>query len=154
METPDGGVGFVDQEDIPDDELLYRRIPPPWIDWNSLDASGRPRIRRAAFQDYPAEKAREMGMPGPCMSVGLASILNAHDRQPTQLLEGWGANYGIASLRAGDARQLEQGVMRWPTEDEPWHGVVFTKIGSKKTGGTQNALAQAASWVEVPDRPQ
>lgn len=153
MTAPGQDPAFVDQDDISDDELLYRRIPPQWIDWETLDDEGRPRMMRAAFQDYKTEKAREMGLPGPCMSIGLHSILIAHRGEPLDLLERWGMHYGIASLPAGAVRANgDQGVMRWPTPEEPWHGVVFTKVGSKRTGGMENTLARAASWVYVPDR--
>jgi len=141
---------FSDDPSIRDDELLYRRVHPTWIDWTDPDA---PRVRRVAFQDQKEAVALEMGLPGPCLSVGLSSVLEEHNVDPAKMLESWGYEYGLASIRAGGARGSNQGVMRWPTEDEPWHGVVFAASGGKRSSGVQSHLAQSAKWVHIPERP-
>ncbi len=145
---------FTDDPGIPAEEILYRRVPVQWIDWDA-EQNG-PRIKRAAFQDYPAERAADLNLPGPCMSVGLSSILDEHGVDPADLLTDWGReSYGLASVRAADVRlNNDQGIMPWPTQAEPWHGVVFSKKGPKRTGSMQSQLARAAVWVVLPDRPE
>jgi hypothetical protein len=123
---------FDDEPAIAADERLYRRIFPDWIDWTKIDAGGLPRIKRAAFQDYSAKRAVELGYPGACMSVGLGSVLAGHGREPLAMLEKVGQEYGLASLTAAEVRARDQGVMAWPTEEEPWHAVVFSRLGPKR----------------------
>jgi hypothetical protein len=112
------------------------------------------------FQDYPAQKAiEEYGLPGACMSVGLESVLTENDLDPAAMIKGY-EGYGVAAFNAGAARNLvglkgedwRQGVMPNPTDEEPWHAVVFRMEGSK-TRGIQNALAQISEWIIVPTRP-
>lgn len=144
---------FVDHADIEGSDLLFRRIFPGWVDWERSDEQGNPRIRRAAFQDYPAKRADEMKYPGACMSVGIASVLQEHDRTPDHLVADH-AGYGLASIGVGQARAAgQQGVMRWPTKLEPWHGVVFSKIGPRRTGAMEGELARSAKWIIVPAKP-
>src|SRR5258708_2074917 len=104
MTTGPAAAAFVNDDTIPGAALLYRRIPSKWIDWDTVDAEGHPRITRGAFQDYTDAKARSMRYPGPCMSVGLGPVLEQHGRDPSFLLDGWGSDYGIASVRVAVLR--------------------------------------------------
>src|SRR5947207_10930714 len=124
---PGGPTAFVDDTSIPGAALLYRRIPQQWVDWNTVDTEGRPRIKRGAFQDYSPAMAHQQGYPGPCMSVCLASVLEQDGRASSSLLEGWGEAYGIASIEVSVLRDTDQGVMPWATAQEPCHAVVFSK---------------------------
>jgi len=120
-----------------------------------------PSMPSQGFQDYPAQKAiEEYGLPGACMSVGLESVLAENELDHTAMLKGY-EGYGVAAFSAGAARNLagpkgedwRQGIMPDPTDEEPWHAVVFRLEGSK-TRGIQNALAQISEWVIVPTRPE
>lgn len=143
---------FVDDTTIGPDVLLYRRITPQWIDWDNLDAQGRPRIKSAAFQDYPAQKALAMGYPGPCMSVGLEPVLREHGHEAVKMLDEH-PGYGLAALIVGKLRETgEQGVMPRPEPAEPWHGVVFSTIGDKRTGAMKKLRQGVADWALVPNR--
>lgn len=156
MSSTGSTSSFDDEESIPDEEFVYRRILfPNWVDDTKRDNLGRPRIKRSAFQEFGAEKARQLGYPGPCFSVGLSSVLTAHGREPTDLLEGWDSEdrkYGIAHLRVADIRRKGRGVMARPTDQEPWHAVVFPKTTEtrKQKADSESALAAAAVWVHVP----
>jgi hypothetical protein len=134
------------------DALLYRRIFQGFIDWDSPDPNGRPRLTSAAFQDYKLEDAQRLGLPAPAMSVGLGPILDARGLSPEKILEPFDDTYGLAVLTAGDVRSLEQGVMAKPTEEEPWHAVVFSMNEPKRSKRIRAVLAEKARWVHVPRR--
>jgi len=155
--------GFVDDVvAVPDDAVVFRRVFPDFVDWSVVDDAGRPRLTGGAFQDYSESVARERyGLPGACMSVGVAAILSASHEAPEKMLEGYSSEYGLARLRAGDLRTLSkadessaaQGVMLNATDAEPWHAVVFSKVSTKKNKTIQAAIAAVAVWEIVPDRP-
>lgn len=161
----DGGpfLAFIDDlQAIPDDAVIFRRVPSDFVDWNALDHGGRPRLTGQAFQDYPEEVARDRyGLPGACMSVGVESVLLEHGNTPSRLLDGYDSSYGLARLRAGDLRNLcrndgtsaSQGLMPNATDEEPWHAVVFSQVSSKKNKTIQRLIAAVASWEIVPIRP-
>ncbi|MGH9893857.1 MAG: hypothetical protein ACREA0_18105 [bacterium] len=154
MQPPAYVSPFSDDAQIADDDLLYRRISRLWIDWSPVKDSGQPRIRRAAFQDFKEAEAQARGLPGACMSVGVASVLQQNGREPMDLLEGWGEGYGLASLLVRDVRARKQGVTMSPTPDEPWHGIVFSMEGPKRTGSMEKGLAEVARWVHIPDQEE
>ena len=37
-----------------------------------------------------------------------------------------------AEATAAEVRARDQRVMAWPTEEEPWHAVVFSRLGPKR----------------------
>jgi hypothetical protein len=154
MEPPPYESLFRDDPEILDDDVLYRRISDMWIDWSTLDDLDRPRIRRAAFQDFSKAEANRRGLPRACMSVAVRSVLSEHGQDPIDLLQGWGEAYGLASISVREVRAREQGAMMSPTPEEPWHGVVFSKVGPKRTGAMEKGLAGVAQWVHIPDPPQ
>jgi hypothetical protein len=144
---------------VPDDEILYRRIPPLFLNWSQA-SNGVPLIPSQGFQDVPDEMARtEYGLPKACMSVDVHSILTEAGSKPIDLLIGLD-NYGLARFQAGDARNLKtqsgedwsQGIMLDPLPDKPTHAVVFSLSGIKKSKGAQKALARAAEWEIAPVR--
>ncbi len=155
MEFPEA---FIDEvEAVPDDLFVYRRVA-----WDSI--GGRARcpagesgsLSGNAFRDYPDAKARSLGYPGACMSVGLGATLQEHGFGPAKMLEGF-AGYGLARLRVGELRRLQrangesspQGIMRAPTPAEPWHCVVFEPVNSPRKRAVANAIADVAAW-EIP----
>jgi len=142
-----------DSEGIPDDAILYRRIRlPDWVDWSVRNDANQPRIKGWAFQDWTPKMAEKQGLPGPAMSVGLKSILNAHGHDASRMIEGR-TGYAVAGLTAAAARQVEQGMTGRPTDQEPWHALVFCLHRKAKNGAMEEALAEAAFWVIAPDPP-
>ena len=96
---------YEDDPTIEDDAELWRRIPPQFIveDQNQ----GGKRISSQAFQNQ--DKI--------AMSVAIADLVRESDRDATSILEEF-ENYGLASVIAGLARSLKQGVRRDPTPEE------------------------------------
>lgn len=99
-----------DDPSIPNDETLYRQVPPI-----HRGADGKP--TSAAFQNHPDYEA---------FSVILDSILRESGRTPEDLLF---PGYEIWSFTAGQARDLGQKIVRRPEETERAHGHV---VGPKK----------------------
>jgi hypothetical protein len=146
-----------DRANIPDEVILYRRV-----DWDKI--GGRDRCPRGqsgklngnSFTDYPADKAWSMGYPGPCMSVGVGTVLESYGYEPIKLLEGFD-NYGLARIAAGELRKLTringdscpQGIMLVPTKTEPWHGVVFDLLERPRIKPVCKVISQIALW-EIP----
>ena len=150
---------FDDFEDdvvgVPNEAILYRRV-----DWDRVGGRDRcpqgasPKLNGNCFTDYALEKAVELGYPGPCMSVGVSTVLGARNCGPERMLERFPGN-GLAEVRAGDLRTLKrpdgapcpQGIMLAATDDEPWHGVVFDLAVGLKSAATKNAIARLATWT-------
>src|SRR5579864_3774478 len=87
---------------IPDAAELLRRVHPAFVVWES---SG-PRVTSQAFQDYPLEAARRLGLPSPAMSVALLAILQAAGHSAQKLLEMADHHYGVVALSAAMLRSL------------------------------------------------
>lgn len=148
-----------DLEAVPDDALLYRRV-----DWDKVGGRQRtapgeiPDLNANCFTDYPEARARELGYPGPCMSVGVSVVLAVKGYSPEDLLKGY-EGYGLARVTAGDLRRLQrldgtpcpQGIMLVPTEVEPWHGVVFDQVRRPRQKPVSKAIARVGAW-EIPLR--
>lgn len=140
---------------VPNDVILFRRV-----DWDKLGGKARvpvgdtPALGGNAFTDQPELKAREYGLPGPCMSIGVGHVLERLGYSPDELLKNFDG-YGLAQVRAGDLRSLTradgtpcpQGIMLVPTEAEPWHGVVFDLNQRPRKGAALKAVARASSWT-------
>jgi len=122
---------YGDDLTIADDADLWRRIPP----WHLVDDqnTGTARISKAASEDHPN------GSP---MSVTLAAESLAIDRGPAQELEG----FCLASVTAGLARKLKQGIARRPLDENPAHAEVF----GKKTNSVRKNFSKNAVWVIAP----
>lgn len=145
---------YDDVDSVPDDVMIYRRV-----DWDKVGGKDRtPKGREATingncFTDYPDAKARQLGLPGACMSVGIGPVIEAYGYTPVVMLENYGG-YGLAWLRVGDLRRLTrlngepcpQGIMPCPTEREPWHGVVFDKARRPRQKPVCKAIASVAEW--------
>jgi hypothetical protein len=150
-----------DIEKIVNNAVLLRRIVPKFVQWSGLDSNGKPAVPGQGFQDYPEQVAiEEYNLPGACMSVAVEYILTEHGFNAAKVIEAF-PGYGVASITAGAMRSLQgspgvdwtQGVMWNPTDDEPWHAVVYCNKGGKKTGGMQSAIRATASWVIIPPQP-
>lgn len=140
---------------VPDDAVLYRRVAWDRIGGQSnyeMGAAGR--LNGNCFTDYPEERAREMGYPGRCMSVGVGPVLEEHGFGPEKMLENY-PDQGLAWALAADLRKLEkasgdpcpQGIMLVPTDDEPWHGVVFDLSAGYKSTPVGKAIAKVSQWA-------
>jgi hypothetical protein len=117
-------------DSIPDQLPLHRRIPGVWVvpDENR----GGVRISSGAFTGFE-------------MSTVLDDTLRASGRRPEALVDGL-ANTFLAAVTAGLSRQLHQGVVRTPLADEPAHGDV---IGDKSKA-VRRRFARGAVWVVAP----
>lgn len=157
--TPEGLID--DTAGISDGAILLRRIPPREIDWGRLNADGSPHIRSGAFQDLGMDRARELGYPRRCMSVGLKQVLDQLGEAPSVLLkvltgpvEGWGVAAltvrAVRYLKAANGADIPQGVAAMPTTAEPWHAVVFSTTTPDKTPAMKKALAREARWIVLP----
>ena len=161
MPSDDYGSFNDDVDKIANDAVLFRRITPSFVHWDGLQSAGTPQVPRQGFQDYPEQIARQrFNLPGACMSVAVQYILIDEGYDPEKLIIGY-PGYGVAAINAGVMRTLEsptganwtQGVMWNPTDDEPWHAVVFCQNGGKKTTGMQGAIAGTATWTILPNPP-
>jgi hypothetical protein len=121
-----------DDLSIPNQEILYRRLPPAWL---VLGEGGRARISSAAFKHEE-------------LSVFIHSLLLSQQRSPTGALQGF-PGQALCSITAGLAREMALGVV-YDAEppNDPAHGLVV----GKKTQAVANRLARAAVWV-VPEQP-
>lgn len=150
---PDPATVFFDNTSIlGSEDVVIRVVNPGFVDWNTQDDQGRPRITNQAFQDFPEERCLDLGVPARSMSVGLEPVLSQHGFSAEKMLELWDETYGLAAISGRDLRGCEQGVVGWPTEVEPWHGLVFASQGNKRTVSKQKCLARAAEWLIVPPR--
>lgn len=152
---PDSFAAFVDDPALQDDVLLYRRV-----DWDKVGGRERAahgqaaRINANCFSDYPLEEAEQLGYPGPCMSVGVGSILIQQDVDPTVMLGNF-PDYGLTATRVGDLRRLQkadgapcpQGIMLAPTATELWHGVVFDASTRPRKGAVKKAIVRVSAWT-------
>ena len=142
---------FSDSAEIRDDDVLWRAVSP-----RSAHPSDATQITGQFFQDYSDEAARDMGFPGPCMSVGIFRLLEASSGSPEpDFLKRFDETYGIVSILAGELRHLilpgmdpcPQGVMLAP-EPDPWHAVVWNCGGCKRSKPASRAIARLARWVK------
>jgi hypothetical protein len=146
-----------DRAKVPDDTVFYRRVA-----WDHVGGPDRCPLGESAqltgncFRDYKEEKAREMGYPGACMSVGAGNVLTCLGIDPMVMVSGIHQGYGLAAVTGGDLRGLvrasgaacRQGVMLWPTDKEPWHAVVFDLGGgARRPAAVCDAIGAKAYWV-------
>ena len=119
----------VDDPTIPDDEILWRRIPP----WHGVPDKGRGdrMVSSAAFDDTDGQP---MSVVIASEAAGPDSALAGHD------------GYALAGFRAGVAREIGLAIRRDPTDEQPAHAVVV----GKKTGSIQKKLRNSAHWVVQP----
>lgn len=141
-----------DPENIPDHTLLYRRTTWAKLNPKQPGHAGDPccEITPNFFTDAPLEEAFRFGFNRPCMSVGTSLVLGD---EPERMLETF-PQMGLVVLSAGALRALEkgdgpcpQGIMLAPTDDEPWHAVVFDINSPKRSGGGQKAIAKLARVI-------
>lgn len=155
---------MVDDPTIGDETILYRRALWGQIGGRDKVSPGTiPPISKNFFLDRPAAVAKDYGLAGACMSVGLASVihelgLDARATLRPELLGGQDpSEFGVLAVKVGDLRQLQrgdkeprpQGVMAAPMPREPWHGVVFDLTDEERATSTRRAMVKVAYW-EIP----
>ena len=144
---PDPSSVYDDDPTIGDDELLYRMVTRQstgYVDGIAVRGGTN------AFQDLPPDRLDRVGAPAVAVSVFLESELSSNGLSPDDLVQSWGEKYGVVSIRAGDARNEDQGIVRWPIPDQPGHAMIFSCSGPKKTGGQSTRLAKASVVVIAP----
>lgn len=115
-----------DDASIPDEAVLWRRIRPDWIYWESEP----PRPSSISFVD------RRSGE----LSVHRAELTDVD----TVLADH--PTWSLVAFSAGVVRSLGEGqftVQPAPTQDDPSHAIIRPRL-NKTTGGV---LARAAEWV-------
>lgn len=125
---------YVDDNTIPNQAKLLRRIPPCFFIRD--ENLGRMRPSSAAFDDHP---------DGSPMSVVLADGVREAGRTPDSVLVGY-TDYALAMITAGTARECHQNIVRDPTPEEPAHAVVF----GRKTKAVKRKFALEARWAIPP----
>jgi hypothetical protein len=118
---------YIDDLTILNVAELWRRIHPNQIVPD--DNIGDYRPSKAAFKDSS-------------MSVQIAEILFSNGLSPSDALKKY-PGYSLASITAGQARDLRQGVRRNPLPDDLAHALVF----GKKTDSISKKLAKGSKWV-------
>ena len=144
--TPPPSSVYQDDSSIPDDAVLIRAIHPRWVEWEPAL-----RLKSEAFQDYPPQRL-PAGVPAVAMSVALLSEIEQRDHTMGIALARFSQDYGLATITAKQARDNEQGVTRWPTDEEPWHGMVFCLNGARRSNRHKRVLARCAVLVVPPQR--
>ncbi len=119
---------YQDDQAISNDAKLLRWIRPDVVVRDPKSASGW-RLSSQAFED---------SRDGTPCSVAIESETWSH----AEILDRF-PSYGIAALLAGDARAVDQKVLRWPTDEIPGHAY----IAGRKPKSVLNALAKAGRWV-------
>ena len=118
-----------DDESIPDAEDLYRRLAKDWI---VPDEMGGVRISSGAFR-----------VPKNEISVHLSSIITPKD----SLAYGGPGIVALAAVTAGDARSLDQAVVRDAQPGDRAHALICG--WQPKT--VRRKLRDLARWVLCPD---
>ena len=127
-----------DDPSIPDEAILWRRIPPEWVEFDDNLQPLRPQTR--AFDD--SRKPPPKGSP---MSVDLADEAIESGVTPEAYIAEY-PGFGLVSFSAMLVRSLKLGIVRAPAEGKPFHA----HVKGKKTGSVKNCLAESAEWVVVP----
>jgi hypothetical protein len=145
MESPATASDPPNDPTVPDDSLVFRRVPPDQV---VRDATGDRTVSTAAFNSR-----------GGPLSVGLEVLLRELRHEPLVMLQGY-PTHGLAGLTAARVRQPDPehpekrlGVTKDRDPDEPpWHGSITGKItdslGKKLAAGASEGIV-----VWPPDQP-
>jgi len=149
---------FIDDPEVADDDVLLRAVSPELIDDTESFLGRDDEIPSRAWQDQKEDEAAKWGLR-PCASVAVARLLSDHECPVDMWLEKvFRLTYGIIQTTAGDVRRAEspqghavpQGVMLYPTQDQPWHAVVWSRRGAKRNKTEMKGLLLRSHWVRLP----
>jgi hypothetical protein len=115
----------VDDPTIGDDEVLWRRIYPEWIQQES-DGTARP--KSFSFIDRRSHE----------LSVHIASVMV----DPNLALQGR-PDDSLAAIRAGHPRSLGYALVSDPKPDDPSHALICPSPNQ----GDARKIAKQATWV-------
>jgi len=122
---------YIDDTTIPNSEDLYRRIHPS--QWKLVENTHTFRVTSAAFKDHRCQ-----------ISVDLSSLTTPQDALARASQKE--IKYALAAVTAGDARQIEQKIIRDPAPNDPAHALIV----GQQPPHVSKALAQAAKWIIPP----
>jgi hypothetical protein len=86
------------------------------------------------------------------MSVERGDLLKQSGKEPSELLEGYDATFGLARFTVRTARENGQGIKPDPQPASATHAIVFSKVSKRRKGSAMDALALGAVWEVVPQR--
>lgn len=137
---------LVDDPSISDDDSVLRVVSPAFFNGDTMQSR--------AFQDQSVAVAASFGLAGPCASVNLRSVWEKERADVDALLAAFAPGSRIAEVGVGALRNLvnsvdqamPQGVMRDPRPDAPWHAVMFSLSGGKRSNGAMRAVVEAGHW--------
>ena len=127
------GDVFADDDSIPDDARLLRRIPPGHVAKNT--PTRRP--QSDCFKNSPD-------------GSGISVAVWEEEEQPENLLSDTPTpGYGIGWITAGDVREQGLGVVPDPIDTDPHHALIQ---GMRKSHNKiRRKLAEAFQWFRRPD---
>lgn len=139
-----------DPEHVPDTESVLRVIRPGYYTGD--------RFHTNAFEDHRLEEAHARGLDGYCMSENRRKLWEGTSGDIAELLRRFPPGAALAEipvaalrgLRTSEEAPVPQGVMPDPIVDAPWHAVVFSINGGKRTKGAQKAIVKVARWFWRP----
>jgi len=139
--VPEVGTDRRDDPTIPDAEDLYRRVDEERI--VTEQATGRKRLSSQAFSDRYNE-----------ISVDLSSMISPEESLRLGSRFGGGPFRGIVAISAGQARDLDQAVVRDLIPEDPARSLPANPAHSLICGkkSAQRRLAKRARWVYPPDQ--
>jgi hypothetical protein len=119
----------VDDPTIGDEEVLWRRIRPEWV---QREPDGTSRPGSFAFMDRT---------PSAELSVHIASLTDQDC-----VLQGYPQD-NLAAIKAGHPRSLGYAIVRDPTPEDPSHALICPSPNK----GNARKIAKQASWVVLRD---
>lgn len=129
------GVTYEDDPSISDDCDILRRIPSyHFVHDNNLGIT------------RPSSAAFENDKDGQPMSVALKDELDRLNLSSDSVLEGH-EGFGLASFKAGLAREFGQLIVRDPLPEQPAHGLVC----GNKTKSISRKFAKGSHWEFFPE---
>lgn len=149
---------LIDDPSISGDVALLRQINPnPQannIDWTTIDADGKPKVRSAAFQRASRQFAEREGYPQQTLSLYLESVVVEQHGSVQGWLEAVGRT-GYGAVRVAAQLVRHEGVMAIQRDDHRGyvgHCVAWAIASGNKARSAEPVLAARSEWVVVPER--
>jgi hypothetical protein len=152
-ENPSLRLLIDDPEAIRNTDSFLRVIQPAYFQGRDVQSNG--------FQDQSLDVANGFGLAGPCASVNIRRIWELESGEVGALLRDFPDGCGLLEVSVMAARRLRstgppssdipQGLMLDPRPQRPWHAVLFSLAGGKRSKAAMRALVQASTWFWHPD---